>query len=48
MSGDRNLHEIFSEKSHEMDDSGEECEVVVIGGGLAGLMAARTIVRHDC
>ena len=31
-----------------MDDSGEECEVVVIGGGLAGLMAARTIVRHDC
>merc|ERR1719282_519348 len=26
---------------------GDECDVVVVGGGLAGLSAARTLVQHD-
>ena len=31
----------------EEQEHSEECEVVVVGGGLAGLTTARTIVRHD-
>ena len=33
-----------------MDESGsgeDECDVVVVGGGLAGLSAARSLVTHD-
>ena len=31
-----------------MDDSyNDDCDVVVIGGGLSGLAAARTLVQHD-
>ena len=31
-----------------MDESyNDDCDVVVIGGGLSGLAAARTLVQHD-
>ena len=29
------------------DISGEECDVVVVGGGMAGLAAARTLLAGD-
>ena len=29
------------------ESSSDDCDVVVIGGGLSGLVAARTLIQHD-